>query len=114
VSEVAKTPEDKQMRIVVTPLSLVLMATGAFAGNPGELSPPVRVLAKGKPIDVDVGHAAPFVADLDGDGVKHLLVGQFRDGKLRIYRSAGGKIAPRFDGFTWLLDGAPEGRVPAS
>jgi hypothetical protein len=84
----------------------------AHAGGPGELAPPVRLLAQGKPIDVDVGHAAPFVAELDG--VQHLLVGQFRDGKLRIYRSAGGSIAPRFDSFTWLLDGAPEGRVPAS
>jgi hypothetical protein len=31
------------------------------AGAPGrELAPPVRVEAAGKPIDIDVGHAAPW------------------------------------------------------
>jgi hypothetical protein len=102
------------MRLLGIALGLAFVAPAAFAGGPGELAPPVRLLAQGKPIDVDTGHAAPFVADLDGDGVQHLLVGQFRDGKLRIYRGSGSKTAPRFDGFTWLLDGAPEGRVPAS
>jgi hypothetical protein len=102
------------MRILAIALGLLIAATAAFAGAPSELSPPVRLLAQGKPIDVDHGHAAPFVANLDGDGVKHLLVGQFRDGKLRIYHGAGAGIATRFVGFTWFLDGAPEGRVPAS
>ena len=102
------------MRLLWTALGLTVVASVAGAEGPGELAPPVRLVAGGKPIDVDVGHAAPFVADLDGDGVRHLLVGQFGGGKLRIYRNAGGSTEPRFDRFTWLLDGAPEGRVPAS
>lgn len=54
-----------------------------------DLAAPVRLLAKGVVIDVDVGHAAPFVADWDGDGKRDLLVGQFGEGKLRIYRNEG-------------------------
>src|SRR6266702_7258033 len=35
---------------------------------PTDLAPPVRLLAGGQPINVDIGHAAPFVADLKGEG----------------------------------------------
>jgi hypothetical protein len=31
-------------------------------------APPVRLEAAGKPIDTEVGHAAPLVVDFDGDG----------------------------------------------
>lgn len=101
-------------------LSLGLALFGRPAQAPGpqglapDLAPPVKILAAGKPIDVDTGHAAPFVADFDGDGVRDLLVGQFRDGKLRIYHNGGSNTEPRFDRFAWFLDGRPEGRVPAS
>ena len=43
----------------------------------------------------------------------HLLVGQFGDGKLRVYRNAGSGAEPRFDKFTWFLDGQAGGQVPA-
>ena len=33
-----------------------------------DLAPPIPLLAGGQPINVDMGHAAPFVADLNGDG----------------------------------------------
>jgi hypothetical protein len=79
-----------------------------------ELAPPVRITAAGKPINVDVGHAAPFYGDIDGSGVPALLVGQFDGGKLRIYPNTGTAKAPKFAAFTWFLDGKPEGTVPAS
>src|SRR5262249_43834696 len=79
----------------------------------GRRGPPGKIQAGGKPIDVDIGHAAPFVADFTGDGVRHLLVGQFGDGKLRLYRDvSGGKGEPRFDGFTWFQAGGGDGKVP--
>jgi hypothetical protein len=53
------------------------------------------------------------VGDFDGDGLADLLVGQFGEGKLRIYRNRGTKASPRLDGFTWFRDDSPEGRVPA-
>ena len=79
-----------------------------------ELAPPVRLTAGGKPINVDIGHAAAFYGDIDGSGVPALLVGQFNGGKLRIYRNAGTVREPKFDTLTWFLDGKPEGTVPAS
>lgn len=79
-----------------------------------DLTPPVRLMAGGKPINVEVGHAAPFYVDIDGSGTRSLLVGQFAGGKLRIYRNGGTATEPKFDNFSWLLDGKPEGTVPAS
>jgi hypothetical protein len=78
-----------------------------------ELAAPVKVLAAGKPINVDIGHAAPFFADIEGRGVKDLLVGQFGDGKLRIYRNVGSDREPKFETFSWFLDGKPQGTVPS-
>lgn len=79
----------------------------------GDLEPPVRLTAAGAPIEAgELGHAAPFVADFDGDRVKDLLVGQFAGGILRVYRNEGTDTRPRLAaGFTFQ-DGRPEGRVP--
>jgi hypothetical protein len=76
--------------------------------NP-ELAPPVRLTANGKPINVEIGHAAPCYADLDGSGKKVLLVGQFAGGKLRIYPNQGTAGEPKFEAFHWF-----QGTVPAS
>ena len=78
-----------------------------------ELLPPFRVEAGGSPIDVTIGHAAPLVADLDGDGKPDVLVGQFGSGKLRIYHNQGSQTEPRFGEFTWFKGGSADGRVPA-
>jgi hypothetical protein len=93
---------------------LLLIPLGAaLAAQSPELERPVRLECGGKPIDVEIGHAAPLWADWDGDGLEDLLVGQFSHGRLRIHRNAGKKGAPRFDGFTWFeVDGRPAS-VPA-
>jgi hypothetical protein len=82
-----------------------------FAVSASELLPPFRVEAKGGPIDVDLGHSAPWVTDFDGDGKFDLLVGQFGEGKLRIYQNKGSSSAPKFDSFDWFLAG--NGKVPS-
>ncbi len=98
------------------PLSAaVLLAAPAWADKPASklvLAPPAAVLAAGKPIDVDVGHAAPCVGDLLGEGKPQLLVGQFGEGKLRVYRNSGSVKAPRFEKFDWFQAGAATGTVP--
>jgi hypothetical protein len=90
-------------------MTCVLAAAGP---GPTDLAPPVRLMAGSEPINVDIGHAAPFVADLKGDGRMTLLVGQFGDGKLRLYSNVGTKDAPKFDKFEWFQAGGNVGKVP--
>jgi hypothetical protein len=62
---------------------------------------------------VDIGHAAPCVADLLGEGKPQLLVGQFGDGKLRVYRNVGTAKEPRFAKFEYFQAGGADGKVPS-
>lgn len=89
-------------------LTAGLLLAGGDAPIADDLFPPTKVNAAGKPLDVERdGHSAPFVGDFDGDGVQDLLVGQYHEGRLRIYRNEGSDTSP--------LYGEPkmfEGRVP--
>ncbi len=67
-----------------------------------ELAEPVRLAAADGVIDVEVGHAAPYLADFDGDGLVDLLVGQFGGGKLRWYRNMGSNSEPKFAASAWV------------
>ena len=103
-------------------LAGLLAGGAAWAG----LKTPFPITAKGQPIDVEIGHAAPWVADFNGDQKPDLLVGQFRGGKLRLYPNMGTARAPRFTTFAWFRAGgtiphrtvatrndpAPDGRRP--
>jgi len=92
---------------------VTVAALGSTPNTTEELAPPFRIEAKGKPIDVDIGHAAPLAADFDGDGHFDLLVGQFGEGKLRIYRNLGDNHAPKFGAFAYFKAGGADGRVPS-
>lgn len=95
-------------------LGAALAAFGAGAARAEEvLAPPVRVAAADVPIDVGMGHAAPWVCDWDGDGTWDLLVGQFGAGRLRIYRNAGTAAEPRFESSQAFRAGESEGAVPS-
>src|SRR4029079_12626637 len=77
-----------------------------------DLAAPVRLEAAGKPIDTAVGHPAPFVGDMDGDGINDLLVGQFGDGILWIYKNQGTNKAPKLGAGIKFKEGKEDGRVP--
>ncbi len=95
-------------------LGAAVLAAWAMAVEAGELAAPVHVMADGQPLDVGgIGYAAPFMGDYDGDGVRDLLVGEFSQGRLRIYRNLGTNSEPRFGGYEWFKDGAETGRVPS-
>ncbi len=80
----------------------------------GELLPPVKIMADGRPTDVQrEGHSAPFVGDIDGDGANDLLVGAFFQGRLKVFRNTGTNKAPRFAKPERFMAGGEFGRVPA-
>jgi hypothetical protein len=76
------------MRIQLLFVGLVGGATAVSSA--AEFHPPVRLLASNEAVRVESpGYAAPCWADIDGDGTKELLVGQFSKGKIRVYKSLG-------------------------
>jgi hypothetical protein len=104
-----------------TAILAVALASGALAQEPAETAPvlprlaePFVVEADGAPIEVTTGHAAPFLVDLDGDGLRDLVVGQYDAGQARVYRNHGTKTVPRFEDFAWLEAAGEPASVPPS
>ena len=94
--------------------SLVACAAALAASAAAQkFETPFRVQADGKPIDVEIGHAAPYVVDFDGAGVRDLLVGQFGSGRCRIYKNTGSNKAPKFGEHTWFEAGGKTAEVKA-
>lgn len=79
-----------------TLLSMVLMGGGLAVGGAEGFEAPVRLKAGDAFVRVESpGYAAPCWADVDGDGKKDLLVGQFHGGKIHVHKNLGdGKLAP--------------------
>ena len=100
--------------VVLATIFLLFISQDPLVSDAPELSAPYQVLANGKPIDVDIGHAAPFFTDWDGDGLKDLLVGQFGEGKLRIYRNVGTQKEPKFSDFFYFQAAGADGTIPSS
>ena len=96
------------MCVLATAALLMLSAPPADA-----FADPLRVVAGEKPIDVEVGHAAPLHVDWDGDGVRDLLVGQFGGGQLRIYRNVGSDDAPVFEDHAMFRTREDLGSIPS-
>jgi hypothetical protein len=90
---------------------LILVLCGCVhAIDASEFEAPVIVKAGDKAVRVESpGYAAPCWADVDHDGKKDLLVGQFNGGKIHVYKNLGdGKLA---DG-KWLQAGGADASVP--
>ena len=100
-----------KLRVIVSGMIGVVVLAGLAWGV--EFAEPVRLEAGGKVIDTDTGHAAPFVGDFDGDGVQDLLVGQFGEGLLWIFRNEGTNAKPKLAVGVKFKDGKKDGTVPS-
>ncbi len=91
-------------------LPTLLVGGGLAIAGSAEFHPPVRLQADGVPVRVESpGYAAPCWADIDGDGQKDLLVGQFSGGKIRVHKNLGdGKLAAA----RWLKADGATAEVP--
>jgi hypothetical protein len=78
-----------------------------------DLAAPILLTAVGKPIIAEDGHAAPMMCDIDGDGKLDMLVGQMKEGRLRVYRNVGTHIRPEFSEVKDLQAGGKRLSLPA-
>ena len=75
-----------------------------------EFNKPVRLKGGDEFVRVESpGYAAPCWDDIDGDGKKDLLVGQFKDGKIRVFKGLGGEKLARGE---WLKAEGKVAKVP--
>ena len=93
-----------------TSLTFLACSLGAGVVLAVDFDSPVRLKAGGEFVRVEIpGYAAPCWADIDGDGKKDLLVGQFHDGQIGVFKGlGGGKLAAR----EWLQADGKVAKVP--
>jgi hypothetical protein len=85
----------------------ILMA-GTAVASAGDFYPPVRLKVGAAAIRVESpGYACPCWADVYGK--KHLLVGQFNQGKVRLFKHLGAEM---FAPGTWLHADGVVAEVP--
>ena len=91
-------------------LAAFLLFCGPALGGAADFERPVLLKAGGVPVRVESpGYAAPCWADVDGDGKKDLLVGQFNKGKIRVFKNLGGG---KFAAGDWLKAEGQVAEVP--
>jgi len=98
---------------LTSPLALFALLAAPSAAQ--ELLPPVRLQADGKPIDIGTlsrfAHAGPCLADVDGDGDRDLLVGDF-PGNFWLFDNTGSDRKPVYAGRGRLQAGGADAKVP--
>lgn len=97
----------------VLALSPLALADDTVATEPGPFAEPVLLTADGAPIGVESpGFASPAFADVDGDGLRDLVVGQFKQGKMHYFKNTGTAKAPAFAKGAWITSDGETAIVP--
>lgn len=91
-------------------LPLTLLPLLAAAPQGPQFEPPVRLQAGNAVVKTEApGFAYPCWHDVDKDGKKDLVVGQFAGGKMKVYKNlGGGKLAAG----EWLMAEGAIAEVP--
>ena len=91
-------------------LSALLFGSAAPLLIAANFAEPVRLKEGNAAIQAESpGYAAPCWADLDGDGKMSLLVGQFNQGQIRVFKHLGGQ---KFGPGVWLQAEGKVAEVP--
>ena len=95
-------------------LAAAVAGPSALAAGDYQFAEPRQINGGDKPIEVESpGYAAPSLADVTGDGVPDLLVGQFKAGKISLYKGSKGEDGKlSFGAHEWLQAGGEIATVP--
>ncbi len=95
-------------------LAAAVAGPSVLAAGDYKFTEPRQLNGGDKLIEIESpGYAAPSIADVTGDGVPDLLVGQFKDGKISLYKGSkaeDGKLT--FGAHEWLQAGGEIAKVP--
>ncbi|MCR9245915.1 MAG: VCBS repeat-containing protein [bacterium] len=95
---------------VCSAVTLLTPATCPQEPTPPRFEAAVAIATPAGPVRLEQpGFAAPCLFDVDGDGRRDLVVGQFAGGKIKIYRSTG---QAKFAAGKWLEVGGKPAEVP--
>jgi hypothetical protein len=99
--------------LALATLCVVRWSQPALADDASVFEKPVRLEADGKVIDTgdNSGHSGPTMADVDGDGIPDLVVGDF-SGKFRVCRNRARSGTPQLGPMTYLQAGGVPAKVP--